>query len=372
VVTLGPLDAEFTALWTHDALLAKRAAAELERLSQQLPTVRHEARHARATYLVLCGRYHEVIETMHGSDAPPHLLGWSRGQGILARAHNRIGEHARARELCQAALAGRSEEDLTFVVLNLHVQLELALAEAALGQLDSARERVKRLLAQHADRVGPLALGAIHETRARVALFEQDYDVARLHCTAMRRAYAPTQSATLFELTDQLADQIAFAEHGDRPVAHGLPALLGDDANLITRVYGKEAELRWEARARRGLRIALELTGAKSGFLISPVAQGDVVYAEEQEPEAEVLEWARSRRSSKAESSSTAPQRTEPGCSAAIRRDDLCYSMFPLGPAGSDTHDPPILVLGFEQTRSRPPDQRVLAILTGALQETLA
>ncbi|HKU41167.1 MAG TPA: hypothetical protein VJR89_23555, partial [Polyangiales bacterium] len=372
VVTLGPLDAQFTALWTHDALLGKRAAAELERLSQELPSMRHEALHARATYLVLCGRYHEVIETMHASDAPRHVIGWARGQGILARAHNRLGEHARARELCRAVLAEKCEEDLTFVVLNLHVQLELSLAEAALGELDSARERVKRLLAQHADRVGPLALGAIHETRARVALFERDYDVARLHCTAMRRAYAPAQSATLFELTDQLADQIALAEHGDRPLGRNLTALLGDAAELITRVHllgGDQSENRWEARARRGLRIALELTGAQSGFVIAPATQGDAVYADEREPDGAVVRWARSLREPKSDHSGT-QRLTKLGCSAELRVNDTCYCLFQIRAHSLESRA--VLVLGFRETSSRPPDQRVLAILTGALQETLA
>src|SRR5262249_11690652 len=146
----------------------------------------------------------EVVETMRESEAPRHVIGWSRAQGVLARAHNRLGQHERARELCQVALAHLSAEDLSFVVLNLHVQLELLMAEAALGELDSARKRVKHLLAHHAERVGPLALGAIHEACARIALFERDYETARVHCAAMRRAYAPAQSATLFELTDQL------------------------------------------------------------------------------------------------------------------------------------------------------------------------
>jgi hypothetical protein len=367
-----PLDAQFIALWTHDVLLGKRAAAELERISCDIPTLRHEARHARATYLVLCGRYREVIETMHQSDAPRHLTGWSRGQGILARAHNRLGEHVRARELCQGALAGRSEDDLTFVVLNLHLQLELALADAALGELDSARKRMKRLLAQHTDRVGPLVLGAIHETRARVALFEREYEVARLHCTAMRRAYAPTHSPILSELTDQLADQIALAEGG----AHAQTAisLLGDDARLITSVqlFSEQSEHAGEARARRGLRVALELTGAQSGFVISSAAQGDVLYAEECEPEAEVLAWAKATRLYKPERSGASPRQAELGCSGELRRNHVCYCMFPLGPAVHAVDPPATLVLGFEENRSRPPDRRVLAIVTGALEETLA
>jgi hypothetical protein len=309
---------------------------------------------------------------MLASEAPTHVIGWSRGQGVLARAYNRLGEHARAREVCLSALARLSDEDLTFVVLNLHVQLELSLAEAALGELDVARERVKQLLARHADRVGPLALGAIHEARARIALFEHDFEIARLHCTAMRRAYAPAQSATLFELTDQLADQIALAEHGEAPPVHNFAALLGDAAELITRVHllGKQAERRWEARARRGLRIALELTGADSGFVIAPAVEANAVYAEEHAPEPEAVQWARSQCAAQLRASAARPGSTL-GCSAELRLKEVRYCLFPLGPATGSNHCP-ALVLGFRETSSRPHDQRVLAILTGALQETLA
>ena len=364
VVTVVPVDAQFTALWTRDALLGKRAAAELERISREIPTLRHEARHARATYLVLCGRYHEVIELMSQSDAPSNLVGWSRGQGILARAYNGVGQHERARQLCQVVLARCSEDDLTFVVLNLHVQLELALAEASLGDLDGARERMKRLLAQHADRVGPLALGAIHETRARVAMFEREYDVARLHCTAMRHAYAPAQSPTLDELTEQLADQIAQAERGDSEQLPRSVALLPNEPQLITRVqlFAAQSDRRWEARARRGLRVAIELTGAQSGFILSPEQHGDVLYTEERDPEPAVLEWAKLTRLREAER----------GCSGELRRDEICYCLFPLAPTDHPSSAPAILVLGFEEHRSRPPDRRVLAIVTGALHETLA
>ncbi|HKU43840.1 MAG TPA: AAA family ATPase, partial [Polyangiales bacterium] len=116
IVTLGPLDAHFTSLWTHDALLGKHAAAELERLSRELPSLQPVAARARATYLVLCGRHREAIECLRRADAPERVLGWSLGQSVLARAHNRLGEHERAREVCHEALAGRSEDDLDFVL----------------------------------------------------------------------------------------------------------------------------------------------------------------------------------------------------------------------------------------------------------------
>jgi hypothetical protein len=231
---------------------------------------------------------------------------------------------------------------------------------------------VKRLLSQHADR-GPLARGAIHEARARVALLEGDYDVARLHCTAMRHAYAPT-CPTLLELTDQLSGQIALAEGASGRPGQASASGRGDDAQLITRVhaFGRQSERRSEARARRDLRVALELTGAQSGFMIAPAEQGEALYAEEGEPDREVLEWAKAVRLVVSDCGVTSASEGESGCSEQLRRNGMCYYMVPLGPLMGPAHPPPIVVLGFRDDRTCPQHRRVLAVVTGTLQETVA
>jgi hypothetical protein len=371
VVTLGPIDAHLASLWSHDALLAKRAAAELERLSHELPAMRHEARRARGTYLVLTGRYAEAVATLQADDAPRSLAGWSRGQGLLARAHNRLGEHARARELCHAALAGRSEADLGFIVMNLHVQLELALADAALGEHASARERCDRLLARHTN-IGLPALGALHETRARVALLAGDLETCRAQCVAMRRCYLATGIASLRELSDRLAERLASAERGDVQDAGSAELLLIDDAHLMTRMrlILTNADATFERRAQRALQLALELTGAEQGFVISDAASGGAVGLPDCRPPSELLRWARAQLDG-SDVDETAMMQPEAAANEApvLTLGDMSYSVVPLG-APAQGVQAAALTLGFRGTAPRMLEPAARAILADHLRKT--
>jgi hypothetical protein len=371
IVAIGPIGASINALWTYDALFAKRAAAELERLSRDLPTFRHEARRARATYLVLTGRYREAIDILCASDQPPRSAGWSRGQGILARAYNRVGEHARARELCQVALEGKSEEDLSFVLMNLHVQIELVLAEAALGNFAVARESSDRLLARHAG-LGPVAIGSLHEMRARVALLERDFVACHEHCEAMKRQFASTDIASLRELSERLLQRVAIAERGEEAAVASPATLLGDDAHLMTRMrlILTHTEQTFERRAQLGLQIALELTGAQSGFVISRAADGGMVGAADQVAAAELVSWAQAQLdiASDEETAVLTPDQTL-GDTALLTLGDLRYCVIPFGVVDNAARAPFALVLGFRGLAPRAPSAEVLATLARHLVE---
>jgi tetratricopeptide (TPR) repeat protein len=369
IVAIGPIGASMNALWTYDALGAKRAAAELERLSRELPSFRHEACRARATYLVLTGRYREAIDVMQGSDQPPRTAGWSRGQGIVARAYNRIGEHARARELCQLTLDGKSEEDLSFVLMNLHVQIEAALADAALGDFAAARERSDRLLERHSG-IGLIALGTLHEARARVALLEQDFATCHVHCEAMKSQFASTDILSLRELSERLLQRLALAERGDASTVASPAALLSDDAHLMTRMrlIFTHTERTFERRAQVGLQIALELTGAQHGFVVSPAASGGVVGMADEPPAPELIAWAQAQLQlgSDEETVVLRPNQTL-GETSLLTRGDLRYCVIPLAAVDGGDHAGFALVLGFRGLTPRAPSAEVLAILASHL-----
>jgi hypothetical protein len=365
VVTFGPIDDQVTSLWIQDALMAKHAAAELDRLSRELPSLQREARRARATYLVLCGRYREAIEVMKADDSPRTLVGWSRTQGILARAHNRLGEHARARELCVEALAGRSDEDLDFVVMNLHVQIELVLANAALGDVQHAREQSERLLARHSG-IGPLFVGALHETRTRVALIERDFECARVHCAALRHCYGPTQIPSLLELVRQLDEAVRGAESGVVHQPAGAAGLLGDDAHLNTRLrlILTNTDAGITQRCQRVLQIALELTGAADGFVIS--GPGGVVHAFDEPPSEELVRWSEQQLWA-ADEDQTQLVSEEPANDAArMSRGGLQYCVVRL--PSSEGRPGPALVLGYSELEPRVLSPRVRALLAAHLK----
>jgi hypothetical protein len=372
VVTMGPVHAQVTALWTNDALMAKRAAAELERLSRELPSLTIEARRARSTYLVLCGRYREAIDTLRDEGAR-NSAGWLRARGMLARAHNRLGEHARARELCREALANRSDAELMFVVMNLHVQLELALADAALGDLEPARARIDVLLARHAKSAGPLALGAIHETAARIALLAADFAGCRAQLEGMRSYYVPTQITSLLELTESLAQKLAQAERGEIEQATGPSVLLDDDAHLITRMrlILTSTEATFEQRARRSIELALELTGADHGFVIALDAPVETVQASHDPPPAGLVDWVRARLSLTGDEE-TAIGDGDSEEQGTVLLDGVRYCLTPLSAPGAAAAVSAALVLGFGAGQPLALRADVLGTIARHLFETTA
>jgi tetratricopeptide (TPR) repeat protein len=116
---------------------------------------------------------------------------------MLARAYNLWGNPARAKELCQAAVNAMDEGDRELVAMNQIVFVELALAEARLGNFDEAEQSLEALLAKHLPLEGPLTLGALYEARAAVALLREQRDDARRYLVEMSRWYEKTGLASL-------------------------------------------------------------------------------------------------------------------------------------------------------------------------------
>lgn len=298
LVVWEPTTANITALWTRDALLAKRAAEQLEALARELPSMQVEARRARATYLGLRGRYREVVELL-AADEPATIVAWTRSRGVVAHAYNQLGKYAEAKAACQAALARLSPDDLSFVLITLRVQIELALAEAGLGDLDRADAQLEELLQRHGTTTGPLTTGAIHEARAWVALRREDLPAAGEHLAAMREHFAPTGIRSLDEHVEALERRIEQAKSGTDAAHSGRPqALSSDDAHLMTRVrlILMQSERGSQQQARSGLQIALELTGADTGFLLLPDNDNaQTLHWLRDEPGSELVAWAKKR-----------------------------------------------------------------------------
>ncbi|HMI91842.1 MAG TPA: AAA family ATPase, partial [Polyangiales bacterium] len=203
MMTWGPLEAQITALWTRDAMLAKSAARDLVRLAAELPSLVVEARRARATYLLLRSRHGEVISLLEHHVGAKLIMGSTREHGLLARAYNALGQHAKARDTCTQALSQLCEADQRYVLMTLHAQIELARAEAGLGNFATACGQLDALLHTHRD-AGPLTRGALHEARALVALAQNDAVAARVHVDHVADCYGAVALPTLTELSDEL------------------------------------------------------------------------------------------------------------------------------------------------------------------------
>jgi hypothetical protein len=199
-----------------------------------------------------------------------------------------LGQYAQARQVCQAALATRNEADLVFVVMFLHVQLELAIAEAGLGEAPLAHARLAALSVRHAA-ASPLMLGAVHEARVRVALIERDFAACREHLARMRSCYIPTQIPSLAELTRELATSIDRAQA--KPLTQESMAQHDASVQTVMQRPFTHSQATLEKRALRCLHTVLELTRAKQGFIAASSAAADVICADAP-PRPEVLEWA--------------------------------------------------------------------------------
>ncbi|MET0342147.1 MAG: serine/threonine-protein kinase [Polyangiales bacterium] len=256
------------ALWTHDAASNRRAARALARLAAELPSFEVYARRAQAVDLVLRGELDAAIALLALEDAPLARLGWTSMRALLASVHAARGDHAEARAVCVDALSRLSEDDLRYVMMTLPVEVELALAEAALGARAEAEAKLDALLARHADK-GLLVRGLLHRACVRVALEARDFERAASHLDAVEACYRPTRLPSLYLLAAELRAELRRAQ---RPELADEAALHEDDGHLLTRVKLLMTSRRADNddRAEIALNVALDLTGADRGFLVYP------------------------------------------------------------------------------------------------------
>ena len=150
------------ALLLHDAIVMKRAAEQMKRLSVTAPSLRVHARYMHGAYLLMRGRGREALPWLEDClhEAPCSRLAWGRAHGLLARAYNHQGEHAKARDACQRVVEHFSDEQFDFPALNLVVLTELAIAEAHLGEVAPARARIESLFR----RLAPMEIRSLSGT----------------------------------------------------------------------------------------------------------------------------------------------------------------------------------------------------------------
>jgi tRNA A-37 threonylcarbamoyl transferase component Bud32 len=254
------------ALWTLDAAGTKRAARTLTPQAEETPSFAPFERWTRAADLSLRGRHREALALFEArpEDATDPAA-WGPRRGLLANLYNGLGEHARAREVASDALAKLSERDREFVILNLSVEIELALAEAGVGDISAASKRLDNLAERHRAR-GRLVLGAIERARVRVAMRKGALDEAERHLTALEELYRPTSIPTLLLETMSLRDQL---QRLQRPGAVSeAETWTADDAHLLTRFKLLLDSANDVGGRVEALRAACQLAGTDEGFLL--------------------------------------------------------------------------------------------------------
>ncbi len=295
----------------HDAMGMKQACEQLDRLSRDNPSLELHARRARGAYLLMRGRYAEALPWLEEClrEEPRTIAGWARAMGCLARARNRLGEHAAARDLCLRITRELDRDDLEYQAFNLLIETELAIAQAGLGQAAAARRGIERLLLRHGKKPGPLTLGEIHEAGLEVELLLDNRAGAVDHFAEMKRWYTATGASSLAQRCEALHKHvnptpwtIDLERREISVVTNGTFATATRRLNTVDRLLAG-GRMSLAERAQRALQILAEKCGSSSGALYLFDGSGQLALtalldAKEVEPAADA--WARDRVASAA------------------------------------------------------------------------
>jgi hypothetical protein len=283
---------------TQDAAGMKECVVQLERLSAEIASLRPGHTRALAAYLVLRGTPSEALEIAGKGERPMELVGWARGEGISARAYNELGEHARAKDTCLAALAQLAPEDLVFTALNLGLQIELARAEAGLGQPSTAEAQLHALLRTYGPGANPLTVGALHEALAEVAALRGDAAAFAEQLEQVGRWFRETRDPALVARHQRLA-RTAITFRAQSNAEQAAPNRSSCPPRMMTVLHRLRhgGDHTFAGSADWALKQISELTGADDGYLFLADASC-VARIGASEDEAAVTAWVRERLAS--------------------------------------------------------------------------
>jgi hypothetical protein len=194
-----------------DIVGSTRLAHRLEVLSRTVPSMKRHAGLAKAGTLLSrrepSNRPHIArLIAEYETHVPRSYVGWAGTRGYIARGYNLTGEHAEAKRVCERAMAYVTDADREYVLHFLTLDLELAVADAALGRADDALKRLDALLERYKDRDHRLALGLLQETRARIAWEAGRVDEYERGLRMVERYFLPTHEPALIAKCRRLAE----------------------------------------------------------------------------------------------------------------------------------------------------------------------
>jgi hypothetical protein len=224
----------------RDAIGLKRAHERLAQLSGEFPSLATHRDRSRAGYLALHGRFREAIALLEprAKEEPLAQAGWLGANTLLARIHNKLGEFAAARAVCEGVLEQLRLPDPANAQY-APLLGEYAVALAGLAELASARQLLREL-EQASEQRGPLRRAYVSETAVQIALLAgepeeverrlQDFEL-RAHETGIPtlmqharafsgRVHAP--NARLAALTSGAAQQESTWSRVERSLGGGL------------------------------------------------------------------------------------------------------------------------------------------------------
>jgi hypothetical protein len=186
-----------------------RVLAQLKELSVTVPSLKLYATLAETALMLVVGQAEEAEAVLVAEleDRPPRsFIGWASTYAFLARGYNERKDHAAAKRVCEQLLTHISDADKEYVALFLTVDVEMALAQAGLGEVDAGLSRIDALLARFRDSDHPLVQGLLHEARAKIAWTAGLIDEYRLSLTIVDHWFRRTGTPALVAKCERLAD----------------------------------------------------------------------------------------------------------------------------------------------------------------------
>jgi hypothetical protein len=188
----------------------------------------------------------------------------------LAETLLAAGDHERARTVARDAVVAGSDPDYGNLQAALRSERVLALAEAALGDHESAARRLEDAIARAADRKSPLLSGALHEALARVALAARDSIGFARHAAEAELHFRSSRNPVLVARAERLAEnantlQTTGARQAVSVVAKDavtMPIARGPSHSAVLAQCRDRSE-----RASTALRLLIDATRAVRGYL---------------------------------------------------------------------------------------------------------
>jgi tRNA A-37 threonylcarbamoyl transferase component Bud32 len=205
-----------------DIVGSTRLAHRLELLSETVPSMKRYARFANMA-LALSRREDahapkwQAARAEYATHVPRSYIGWAGVQGYTAMTHNLMGEHTEAKEVCERALSQVTDEDRDYVMLFLLLDLELAIADAALGRADVALRSLNALIDRYKEYDHALALGLLYECRGHIAWAAGRGEEYEESLAEMERWFLPTKTPVLIAKCKRLRERRGSASREIRP-----------------------------------------------------------------------------------------------------------------------------------------------------------
>jgi hypothetical protein len=224
-----PVEGLAGAAWT-DLIALRRALDRMERLVEDVPSLKPMLQGTRAAYHFRRGEYAQAAEIglSYVADHPPRsLIGWGTTYAITALALVELDEAEQALQLTERALAGVTEEDRAYFIMYGSLEVAHATALAVLGHRERADEIFRIRLARLRACGEHVRAFIIHEYRTKVARLVGDRDALFEAIKDMREAAIASGNPAVIALADRVTElrarqrssPIPPAENGARPQA---------------------------------------------------------------------------------------------------------------------------------------------------------